>query len=95
MTNRFVKYGVDPVKDLENTEFQPAFTSDLIREYKMALDSDNTPIEVKELITKILATGFLEGFFGVLRIGRGSRTMEPGFPNDHSVFDRVRPQMRG
>ncbi len=79
MTNRFTDHGIDPVEDLKNTEFQLAYTPDLKKEYEMALDVERTPVVVKELIRKILATGSLYGFFGFSELGKGDEGPCLGF----------------
>jgi hypothetical protein len=63
--DRLAESGVNPVADLESTEFRLAYTPDLKLEYERALTAAaSTSRQARDLIKTILAAGTLVGFFG-------------------------------
>jgi hypothetical protein len=63
--DRLAEFGVNPIKDFENTEFRLMYTPDLKLEYEQALTaSARTSQSARTLVKQILATGNLIGFFG-------------------------------
>jgi hypothetical protein len=63
--DRLAEFGVNPVEDLQNTEFRLMYTPDLKLEYEQALSSSaRTSQQARKLIEQILKTGTLVGFFG-------------------------------
>jgi hypothetical protein len=79
VTDLLAEARVDPVKDLENTEFRIAYTPDLESEYRKALGFKKLPTEVRKLIETLLATGILFGFFGFSELNEKNKGPWAGF----------------
>jgi hypothetical protein len=63
--DRLAEFGVNPVEDLQNTEFRLMYTPDLKLEYEQALlSSARTSQQARTLIEQILKAGTLIGLFG-------------------------------
>jgi hypothetical protein len=79
VTDLLAEAGVDPAKDLENTEFCIAYTPDLEQEYRNALCSKTLLPEARKLIEKLLTTGIPIGFFGFSELNKKNKGPWAGF----------------
>jgi hypothetical protein len=62
--NRFAEIDLDPIDDLEGTEFEFAYTPDLKAEYEQAIARPDLCPKVRRLLTKLLGAGRFFGFDG-------------------------------